>query len=163
MWGVPEGIKALPAIDAAASQSAKDAANNLELLTMRISIDTNVLLRRLLQDDPVQSRKADSALAQHDDILITDVVLAETIWTLSGKRYAATRDDIANTILALLEDPSLRFESNNVIWSALNDFMEFEYSDFQDALIARKAGELGYPSLLSFDKDAQTLPNVRAP
>ena len=132
-------------------------------IASRLAPTASVLLRRLLQDDPVQSRKANSALAQHDDILITDVVLAETIWTLCGKRYAAARDDIANTVMALLEDPSLRFESNNVIWSALNDFMEFENCDFQDALIARKAGELGYPHLLSFDKGAQTLPNVSAP
>lgn len=132
-------------------------------IASRLAPTASVLLRRLLQDDPVQSRKADSALAQHDDILITDVVLAETIWTLCGKRYAAARDDIANTVMALLEDPSIRFESNNVVWSALSDFMEFENTDFQDALIARKAGALGYPRLLSFDKGAQTLPNVWAP
>ena len=85
------------------------------------------------------------------------------MWTLSGKCYAATREDIANTVLSLQEDPPIRFENNQLIWNALNDLLEFEKTDFQDALIARNAEALGYSRVLSFDKAAQTLPNVWAP
>ena len=128
-----------------------------------IAIDTNVLLRRLLADDAAQCLKVERALKPHAEILITDAVLAETLWTLSGKRYAASRDDIANTVMSLLEDPVMRLESNAAVWRALNDFLEFEKTDFQDALIARKSEFLGFERVLSFDKAAQLLPNVIPP
>jgi len=44
-----------------------------------IALDTNVLLRYLLQDDPDQSAKAAQLIASHVIILISDVVLVETI------------------------------------------------------------------------------------
>lgn len=52
-----------------------------------IAIDTNLLLRYLLQDDPKQSAKAAALLAGEEDVLVTHVVLSETIWTLCGKKY----------------------------------------------------------------------------
>jgi len=125
-----------------------------------IAIDTNVLLRRLLQDDAAQCQRVNLALKSHSEILITDVVLAEALWTLSGKRYAASRDDIANTVMSLLEDPVMRFENGAVVWCALNDYMDFAKTDFQDALIARKAEFSGFEHTLSLDKAAQSLPNV---
>ncbi len=127
-----------------------------------IAIDTNVLLRRLLQDDPVQARLAERSLANHVRILITDVVLAETLWTLCGKRYGAKRDDVVNVMMSLLEDPRIVFESSEAVWSALNDYLDFDRVDFQDALIARKAQVLGCEQVLSFDRNAQDLPNFIA-
>ncbi len=47
-----------------------------------IAIDTNVLLRYLLQDDKKQSVKADKLVAGRRKVLITDVVLVETIFTV---------------------------------------------------------------------------------
>ncbi len=127
-----------------------------------IAIDTNVLLRRLLQDDPLQARLAERRLADHARILVTDVVLAETLWTLCGKRYGASRDDIVNVVMRLLEDPRIAFESDTAVWSALNDYIDFDRVDFQDALIARKARELGCEQVLSFDRNAQALPGFIA-
>jgi len=52
-----------------------------------IAIDTNVLLRYLLQDDEKQSELARQVILGSDEALITGVVLVETIWTLKGKKY----------------------------------------------------------------------------
>ena len=52
-----------------------------------ITIDTNVLLRYLLEDDAEQLQKAVKLIAGKRKVLITDVVLVETIWTLRGKKY----------------------------------------------------------------------------
>lgn len=57
-----------------------------------IAVDTNVLLRRLLDDDVVQTERARRLVEGAREVLITDVVLAETIWTLKGKRYKARRE-----------------------------------------------------------------------
>ena len=52
-----------------------------------IAIDTNVLLRYLLADDAVQHNKAALKIKSSQPVLITDIVLVETVWTLTGQRY----------------------------------------------------------------------------
>lgn len=113
-----------------------------------IAVDTNILLRYLLDDDAMQSRKARHLFETKQLLLITDVVLAETIWTLKGKRYAAHRDDIAKIVMRLLEEVNVIFEDRQAIWSALNDFVAaspvktangIKWADFSDALIVNKA------------------------
>ena len=51
-----------------------------------IGLDTNILLRLWLDDDPAQSRRVDALLAEHaqapGSLLVTDVVLAKAMWTL---------------------------------------------------------------------------------
>jgi predicted nucleic-acid-binding protein len=49
-----------------------------------IAIDTNVLLRYLLQDDAKLCKKAIEVITGKQRVLVTDVVLAETIWTLTN-------------------------------------------------------------------------------
>ena len=56
-----------------------------------IAVDTNVLLRYLLNDDPEQSPRAATLFSGEKKILVTDVVLVETIWTLKGKKQKQTQ------------------------------------------------------------------------
>ena len=86
-----------------------------------ISIDTNVLLRHVLNDDPKQTAKAKRLFYSGETILITDVVLVETFWTLKGKGYSAQKDNIVALVSSLLAEPNITFESNAVVWSALDD------------------------------------------
>ncbi|MBI2399435.1 MAG: hypothetical protein HYV17_16800 [Xanthomonadales bacterium] len=69
-----------------------------------IAIDSNVVLRRLLQDDAAQCLRVDRLFAAHAAILITDIVLVEVAWTLAGKRYRARREQIVAAIGGLMED-----------------------------------------------------------
>ena len=50
------------------------------------AVDTNVLLRYLLHDDDLQTAQADAIFNTAETILITDVVLVETVWTLVGRK-----------------------------------------------------------------------------
>lgn len=112
-----------------------------------IAVDTNVLLRRLLGDDAVQSERARMLIEDADEFLVTDIVLVEATWTLTGKRYRATSDDIAAVVLSLLEEPTAVFESRSAVWSALSDYIDARSAgegganarDFADALIVNKA------------------------
>jgi predicted nucleic-acid-binding protein len=103
-----------------------------------IAIDTNVLLRRLLQDDPEQSKQANRLFEEKERILITDVVLAETIWTLKGKRYEIDKTGIVAVVTSLFEEPAIVFENTQAVWSALNNYIEANPADFTDALIINK-------------------------
>ena len=54
-----------------------------------IAVDTNVLLRYLLHDDEAQAVRADAVFDAGETVLVTDVVLVETMWTLSGAHVSA--------------------------------------------------------------------------
>ena len=141
-----------------------------------IAIDTNVLLRYLLDDDRAQSAKARRLIESHDVVLLTDAVLVETAWTLTGKRYGLDREEVCSVITRLFEDPAFRFEDDQIVWRALTDYRGIEpvrvggksrLAGFADALIANKArwiaeraGE-SLQGLYSFDRAAGVLPGVR--
>ena len=112
-----------------------------------IAVDSNVLLRRVLDDEPEQSDRARRLFELTDTVLIPDIVLAETIWTLKGKRYNASNQDLATMILVLLAEPNVDFESREAIWWAVDDFLSVITpesgkavpADLTDALIVSKA------------------------
>ena len=128
-----------------------------------VAIDTNVLLRHLLNDDPEQTRRARACLGATAQVLITDVVLCETLWTLAGKRYRLSRDQLARVVLALLEEPGFGFEDEQVVWAAYCDFVDQTGFGLPDALIAHKARSMGAEPLYSFDRAALRIAGVEAP
>jgi len=143
-----------------------------------IAVDTNVLLRRLLNDDAVQAEKARRLFESEESILVTDVVLAEAIWTLTGKRYSAGRDDIAAVVTGLLEERNVVFESRQAVWSALNDYLDalpvrtasgMRIADLADALIVNKARITAqdrrerYGGTYTYDQAALALEGTKAP
>jgi predicted nucleic-acid-binding protein len=128
-----------------------------------ISVDTNVLLHYLLADDPGQFRRAKKLITRHKPALITDVVLAETVWTLTGKRYGFDKTQICGVVRALIGDQGFAFEDAQVVWSALRDYegaktIRGKSLDFADALITRKSEYVAqakgakFGGLFSFDK-----------
>lgn len=143
-----------------------------------ISIDTNILLRRILQDDAEQMKKANRLFESGETILITDIVLVETIWTLKGKRYGVDKDGIVAVVTSLLQEPRIVFESLQSVWSALNEYIAAppvstangtRFADFSDALIVYKsrcaAAQTGEPldAVYTFDQAALRLPGTKNP
>ena len=143
-----------------------------------IAIDTNVLLRYLIQDDKKQSVKADKLITGRRKVLITDVVLVETIWTLKGKKYKLLKNDLLLVIDGLFKEPNIIFEDGQTVWRAYNAIRgsgpikvgtKKKDADFADALILEKSrynanrkGE-SFGGLYSFDAAAQQFDNVRKP
>ncbi|MCW0008428.1 type II toxin-antitoxin system VapC family toxin, partial [Burkholderia pseudomallei] len=86
-----------------------------------IGLDTNVLVRYLVQDDPVQSKKATRLIESLTDDhpgYITQVALVEVVWVLA-RAYDAERDEITQVIEALLRTKELVIESAETVWKAL--------------------------------------------
>ena len=113
-----------------------------------IAIDTNVLLRYLLWDDKTQAAKADKLVNGDTPVLITDVVLAETLWTLKGKKYKLDKIAMIDVLNSLFKEPNICFEDGQTVWRALNDYRQAKpvkvgnkkkEADFPDALIVNKA------------------------
>lgn len=142
------------------------------------AIDTNVLLRYLLQDDEQQAAQANNIILGTDHVLLTDVVLTETIWTLKGKRYNLSKEQIIDVLYALFAEPNIRFEDGYAVWSALKDFMnakpvksggKAKQADFPDALIVNKAMRYGklngldVQAVFTFDKAALEIEGTQHP
>ena len=140
-----------------------------------IAIDTNVLLRYLLEDDEIQSKKAIKLITGNEKVLVTDVVLTETIWTLKGKRYLLAREQIIDVIHALFTESNIEFEDNQAIWCALKDYVNAppigkkKQADFQDSLIVNKAKQYGrlnnveITAVYTFDKAALKIDGTEEP
>ena len=143
-----------------------------------IAIDTNVLLRYLLDDDIKQSKKAAAILAGKNKVLLTDVVLTETIWTLRGKKYKLDKESIVKVINALFAEPNIIFEDGQTVWRALSDYAKTKSikvggkrkeADFPDALIVNKSKYVAnilndeLDVVYTFDVASQQLPGTREP
>ena len=113
-----------------------------------IAVDTNVLLRYLLHDDEAQAARADTVFDTAETVLITDVVLAETVWTLSGRKYRLAKAELVAVLERLFSEPNIRFEDGQTVWRALQAYRNTAPADeagsgkgagFADALIVFKA------------------------
>jgi predicted nucleic-acid-binding protein len=143
-----------------------------------IAIDTNVLLRYLLWDNKTQAAKANKLINGTTPVLITDVVLIETLWTLKGKKYKLDKTAIIDVVNSLFEEPNICFEDGQTVWRALNDYRQAKpvkvgnkkkEADFPDALIVNKAkfyamekGE-AFNGVYTFDLAAQIIPGTASP
>ena len=143
-----------------------------------IAVDTSVLLRYLLHDDEVQAARADTVFNAAEPILITDVVLVETVWTLAGRKYRLARAELVATLERLFRERSIRFEDDLVVWRALQAYKSVAPADgagsakrpgFADALIVFKslriASDTGaaLTGVYTFDAAMQRFPHTIPP
>jgi len=125
------------------------------------AVDTNVLVRFLVHDDPAQAalvrEKFLSAEREGTAFFVPLLVLLETIWVLESA-YAIPRSDLLDTLADLLRLPILNFEQREAVQAALTAARSHPL-DLPDALIAESARHNGCSSVLTFDrKAARTAP-----
>jgi predicted nucleic-acid-binding protein len=117
-----------------------------------IGIDTNLLIRLAMQDDPAQCAKVDSFLASLSPPqvgFISLVTLIESVWVLE-ERYERSRSDVIQYIQGLLDAPELRLERDTAVSAALQRF-KLSAADFADCLIERVGHDAGCSHTVTFD------------
>ena len=128
-----------------------------------IGIDTNVLLRLWLDDDPAQSHRIDILLSEHGhaagSLLVSDVVLAEAVWTL-GSAYSQGKADQLKAVRSLLDEAAFAFENRDAVAAALA-LCQRSTCGFSDCLIAAKYAALGCEFTATFDKRMGKLDGVQ--
>lgn len=120
-----------------------------------IGLDTNILLRLILQDDDKQSGQAlslVSALTTEEPGFVNSAVLLEFIWT-ARRRAKMSRDELKRILSGFLDSDNLILEDENVIELALDE-MERSDEEFADIFIALKNRELGCSRTKTFDERA---------
>ena len=105
-----------------------------------VTIDTSVLLRYLLHDDEAQATRADAVFDTAETVLVTDVVLVETVWTLSGRKYRLTKPELVAVLERLFSEPNIRFEDDRVVWRALQAYRGAASAEEGEAGLANGAG-----------------------
>jgi predicted nucleic-acid-binding protein len=118
---------------------------------MKVTADTNVLVRALTEDDAAQSQAAQMALSA-DTVALTIPTLCELVWVLQS--YKIRPSDIAGTIRGLLNSANVvvnrpAAEAGLVMLDA--------GGDFADGAIAYEGNWLGADTFISFDKKAVRL------
>ncbi len=120
---------------------------------MKITADTNVLVRAIMGDDKLQSAAAREVLANAEAIALTIPALCELVWVLS-RGYKIPGPEIAQTIRSLLNAANI--EVNRPAAEAGLEILEAG-GDFADGVIAFEGGWLGGDVFVSFDKKAVAL------
>jgi predicted nucleic-acid-binding protein len=119
-----------------------------------IALDTNVLVRYLVQDDPDQSAVAEAmierALRKGEKLFIPQIVLCELVWVLSYA-YRFNREEIYGVLHRLRRGAQLTIETADEVRRAIETYGSHR-GDFADYLIAERSAANGCTSVATFDR-----------
>jgi predicted nucleic-acid-binding protein len=119
-----------------------------------IALDTNVLVRFLVEDDKAQSAKAAKlvahAVSEDEPLFVSDVVVCETVWVLLAA-YRVPRAEVGELLGRLLMAAHLRFNDVDRLSRALEGFAAGK-GDFADYVIREHARAAGCDHVATFDR-----------
>jgi predicted nucleic-acid-binding protein len=120
-----------------------------------IALDTNVLVRFVVEDDPAQTERARACLQRIVDAgstaFVPDIVLCEIVWVLESS-YKLRRPEIVRALSKLLRASHLAFLSPDPLARALEAY-EAGRGGFADYLIREQAKAYGCEAVATFDGD----------
>ncbi|MEZ4744822.1 MAG: type II toxin-antitoxin system VapC family toxin [Calditrichia bacterium] len=123
---------------------------------IRYGIDTNVLIRFIVQDDPEQSKRATDFLKNHCSEeapgFISMVVMCEIVWVLR-RAYGYSKSNIINVLETILRTSELMVEEPQIAWEALHRFKTGS-ADFSDFIIGTINKSAGCEQTATFDQQA---------
>lgn len=120
---------------------------------VKITADTNILIRLLTEDHPGQSRIAQEEVLRSEIVALTLPTLCEVAWVLSS-RYRLPAADIAAALRGLIAAANVSTDHQAVeAGLAVLD----AGGDFADGVIAYEGSALGADSFVSFDRKAVRL------
>lgn len=120
---------------------------------MKITVDTNILIRAVVRDDKKQAAAAAKALREAAVVAVTLPCLCEFVWVLRSF-YNFHRDDIAAAMQALIDAENVQVNRTAV---KAGMAVLVTGGDFADGLIAFEGSWLGGETFVSFDKKAVSL------
>jgi predicted nucleic-acid-binding protein len=124
-----------------------------------IGLDSNILIRYLTQDDPVQSVKAieilERRLTPKNPGFVSILAMVETVWVLD-RAYGLTAEDIARVVERLLQVEVLTIENEQEVFTAMVALKRGRGS-FADALIGELGARAGCTRTLTFNQKALRL------
>ena len=128
-----------------------------------IGLDTNILVRYLAQDDPIQSAKAteiiERRLTEENPGFVSVVAMIETAWVLD-RAYGMGSDEIAAAVERTLQIDVLVVENEQEVFTAMLALKQGKAA-FADAIILALGARAGCSYTLTFDQKASRLSGFR--
>ena len=130
-----------------------------------IALDTNVLVRFLVEDDQAQSAAAatliEETISRGEGLFVSDIVLCETVWVLTAS-YRVKKPAVVGILRELLRAKQLTFSTPDFLSRALNAFASGR-GDFADYLIREHARAADCDLVFTFDSALLGDPGFAAP
>ena len=125
---------------------------------MSAFIDTNVLVRHLTGDPPEMAARATAYLSRETELLLTDLVVAETVYVLESF-YEVPREQVAESIRSLLAMSSMVAVDTALLLRSIEVY-ESDRLDFAEAYLVACAESTGINVIASFDKSIDRVGTV---
>ena len=118
-------------------------------------LDTNVLLRFLTADDPLQAECVGALFAaaerSGERFFVSIIALCELSWTLRGQPYRLDRGQIATVLERILDTSLIEVQDRGLVRRALADFRPGR-ADFADYLLGWQSLSAGCADTVTFDR-----------
>lgn len=128
-----------------------------------IGLDTNVLVRYLVQDDPTQAKHAsaaiESAAGRGERMRLSAIVLCELVWVLESA-YDQARVDVARALEQIVRTANFDVEHAHHVRTAIERYRSTP-ADFADVLIGLVNEATGCEHTLTFDRALKRLPQFK--
>lgn len=127
-----------------------------------VFLDTNVLLRHLLQDDSRQSPRATVFLKAIEDgtvaVATSDTVIFEAVFLLE-RHYRRSREHIRDALLPIIELPGVTLRDKRSLTKVFDLYVDRKIP-FADAHHAVLMERMGLKQIASFDEDFDKIPGI---
>lgn len=125
---------------------------------MSAFVDTNVLVRHLIGDPPKLSARATAYLQSESELLVADLIIAETIYVLESF-YEVSRPEISEAMRALIVMESVSVVDAPLLLRAVEIF-EYDRLDFAEAYLVASAESTGVLQVAPFDRSIDRVKSI---
>jgi predicted nucleic acid-binding protein len=121
-------------------------------------VDTNILIRHLTGDPPNLAARATAFLADIDELLLEDVIVAEIVYVLESF-YEVPTDEVARLVRAVIAYNPIRVMNPALLLRSLEVY-ETHRLDYAEAYLVASAEASGVDRIVSFDRSIDRVPTV---
>ena len=115
------------------------------------AVDTNVLVRALTGDDPIQSPAAEAFIKANAPVWVSHITLVELIWVLDSV-YGCGKPQLVEALTRIVDNKELALEDPDVVRSAIGLYQTKGKIHFEDCMILEIARKAGHLPLVTFDQ-----------
>jgi predicted nucleic-acid-binding protein len=122
-------------------------------------VDTNILIRHLTGDPPRQAARATRFLAEVDELLLADLIVAEVVYVLESF-YEVERARVAELVRTIIAFDAVRVVDEELLLRAVEVY-EVDRLDFAEAYLVASAERSGVDTVVSFDRSIDRVKTIR--
>lgn len=126
--------------------------------SVSVFVDTNILVRHLTGEPPEMAARATAYLERDTGLLLTDLVVAETVYVLESF-YEAPREQVAEAVRSLIAFGSVICVDPAVLLRSVEVY-ETDRIDFAEAYLVACAESTGVSKIASFDRSLDRVQSI---